>query len=460
MRRVVRENALCAFMAGAACAAMAWLGLYGFAWTDYEHEVQPAFEALAHGHPLAFLQLAPVYGGSLVERAPFALLPGLWGGGSLAVYRMVALPCLLASAALGIWLVARMRSEGRSALARGVTLAVCVANPITLIALEFGHPEELLGACLCVAAVLFASRGRALWAGALLGLAIANKQWALLAVGPVLLALPARRRLPSLASAGAVLAAVVGPLLVAWNTASPAVAHSRAVAEAPGAIFQPWQLWWFLGTPNHVPPLKSGSPYPLSAPLTSHPQWRLTPPWLPGIVHPLILAVGVALVAAFWLKRRRETGAGAVGERDALLLLALVMLVRCLLDEWDFIYYLLPFVLALLAWEVTGPRRDRPPVLALSSSALAWVSFEWLPSHAAPDLQAAFFIAWSLPLALALGVRLFKPPAPAAPERSWIIWGAPGARAGARTLDGLLGTSWPSPPAPRARLYAPRWPGR
>ena len=131
-----------------------------------------------------------------------------------------------------------------------------------------------------------------------MGLAIANKQWALLAVGPVLLALPARRRLPSLASAGAVLAAVVGPLLVAWNTASPAVAHSRAVAEAPGAIFQPWQLWWFLGTPNHVPPLKSGSPYPLSAPLTSHPQWRLTPPWLPGIVHPLILAVGVALVAA------------------------------------------------------------------------------------------------------------------------------------------------------------------
>ena len=89
------------FIAGVGSATMAWLGLYGFAWTDYETEVQPAFDALVHGHMLEFLRLAPTYGGSLVERAPFALLPGLWGGGELAVYRMVALPCLLAAAALG-----------------------------------------------------------------------------------------------------------------------------------------------------------------------------------------------------------------------------------------------------------------------------------------------------------------------------------------------------------------------
>ena len=106
----------------------------------------------------SFLRLAPAYGGSLVERAPFALLPGLWGGGALAVYRMVALPCLLAAAVLGVWLCARMRAQGHSTLARAVALGVCVANPITLRALELGHPEELLGACLCVAAVLLARR--------------------------------------------------------------------------------------------------------------------------------------------------------------------------------------------------------------------------------------------------------------------------------------------------------------
>ena len=43
---------------GAGCAAMAWLGLYGFAWNDYDTEARPAFDALVHGHALEFLRLA------------------------------------------------------------------------------------------------------------------------------------------------------------------------------------------------------------------------------------------------------------------------------------------------------------------------------------------------------------------------------------------------------------------
>ena len=100
MRRIARENALCATAALAFCALIAYLGLESFQWSDYEHEVAPAFAALVHGHVGEFLRLAPAYGGSLVERAPFALVPGLWGGGALAVYRAVAVPCLLAVALL------------------------------------------------------------------------------------------------------------------------------------------------------------------------------------------------------------------------------------------------------------------------------------------------------------------------------------------------------------------------
>lgn len=136
MRQRLRENALCASVAASCCAAIAWLGLYGFAWNDYDHEARSAYDALVHGHVARFLALAPAYGGSLVERAPFALLPGLWGGGQLAVYRLVALPCLLATAALGVFLVARMRSRGRGLLARTVALGVCVANP-NLVAIWF-----------------------------------------------------------------------------------------------------------------------------------------------------------------------------------------------------------------------------------------------------------------------------------------------------------------------------------
>ncbi len=391
MRRKARENAPCALVALAASAVLAWLGLYGFAWNDYDNEARPAFDALVSGHLEQFLRLAPAYGGSLVERAPFALLAHLSGGGALAVYRMVALPCMLAAALLGVALVARMRAEARPLLHRGLALALCVANPITLRALEVGHPEELLGACLCVAAVLLAAGDRGLWAGAALGLAIANKEWALLAAAPVLLALPARRRAPCAAVAVACATAVLAPLALVHSGGF--VAATRASATAASPIFQPWQVWWFFG--HHGALVHGGFG-------SAKPGYRIGPGWSATIGHPLVIIAGLALSVAVWL---RERACRRLSARKALLALALIMLVRCVLDTWDTEYYLLPFVFALLAWEVRAPT-VRPPVLALSCSALAWLSFQWLPEHVSPDLQAAFFLAWSLPLLGALGQRL------------------------------------------------------
>jgi len=398
VRALVRENALCASMAGIATATIAWLGLDGFAWSDYETEAKPAFDALTHGHVLEFLRLAPAYGGSLVERAPFALLPGLWGGGQLAVYRMVALPCLLAAAALGVWLVAQMRTRpDGSKLARAVALGICVANPLTLRALETGHPEDLLGGVLCVAAVLLAARERPLWAGLALGLAIANKEWALLAVGPVLIAQAphpgAWRWRPAIlcvCCAGAVAMIVLAPLALVGS--SGFVASTRGAAAPPSAIFQPWQLFWFLG--HHGPTVRG-----LYGDIKVG--YRTAPGWVGIISHPLIVAVSLPLTALAWGRGRR-------GRSDALLLLALLLLLRCVLDTWDTVYYPIPFVLALLAWESLGARR-RPAVLALSSTVLAWLSFVWLPNHVSADAQAAFFLAWTVPLGVGLALRLYAP---------------------------------------------------
>lgn len=438
MRRALRENALCAAAAGAGCAATAWLGLYSYAWNDYEVEVKPAYQALVHGHFTRFLQLAPAYGGSLLERAPFALLPGLWSGGELAVYRMVALPCLLAAAALGVWLVARMRAHSRSALARAVALAVVVANPVTVRALELGHPEELLGAVLCVAAVLTAAASsdavrdrrpgagrqgagqpgsgrpgswQALAAGVLLGLAVANKEWALVALGPVLAAVAPGRRLRCLIAAAATAGVVLAPL--ALVSSSSFTAGTRATASTSSAIFQPWQVWWFLGSHAGIVRGLFGTPKP---------GYRTGPAWTGAVSHPLIVLVGLALAALLWWRSR----ARALDREDALLALAAVLLARCLLDTWDTVYYLLPFLFALVAWESTRPSRN-PPLLALAASALVWLSFQWLPQHASADAQAAFFLAWSLPLAgwlwaRTLGGRGRLASADASPPRRGRAW--------------------------------------
>jgi len=475
MRKVVRENAFCALVAGAASFAMGWLGLSGFLWSDYETEAEPAFDALTHGHVLEFLRLAPAYGGSLVERAPFALVPELWGGGHLAVYRMVAVPCLLAGAAFGVWLCAHMRAAGAPALWRALAVGVCVVNPMTLQALEMGHPEELLGACMCVAAVLLALRGRALLAGILLGLAIANKEWALLAAGPVLLALPssdpgadhdrgrtnsgdsrarasaphddtpfgtarahanprskspahanpssesarpgpARRgarasaarenahsRLVCLAGACATSALVLAPLALAGRAFATAVSKTAVVSTtASSQIFQPWQLWWFLG--RHAGLVRQeGTPLP---------GYRTGPAWTGALSHPLILAAGLTAAATLWLVRRRgtgsnETGASGVTASDALLLLALVLLGRCVLDTWDTGYYMLPFSIALLSWETIA--RRRAPILTLAVVIAPWLALARLSHHLSPDGQAALFLAWTLPLAGALTLRLYAP---------------------------------------------------
>jgi hypothetical protein len=274
-----------------------------------------------------------------------------------------------------------------------LALVLCVANPITLPALEFGHPEELLGAVLCVAAVLAAMSGRPIWAGALLGLAIANKQWALVAAGPVLLALPDRRP-RALLSAVAVAGAFAAPFLLAGSAGFTAVVKS-GTASNTSPIFQPWQAWWFFGSHGHIVrglygAIKVG--------------YRSPPGWIEGIAHPLIVAVTVPLtLLCAWLRRRGLRRP----PHEALLLLVLLLLLRCVLDPWDISYYSLPLLFALLVWETLT--FARPPVLALAASFAAWFVFQWTTRHLSADMQALTFLAVAIPAVLTAAVALYTP---------------------------------------------------
>src|SRR5206468_12332940 len=114
-------------------------------------------------------------------------------------------PCVLGLLALCAWLLREMRRAGRSEAERAMVGVALLLSPLAVRALHWGHPEELLGAALCVGAVIAAARGRWILAGIMLGCAIATKQWAALAVLPALIATPAPVRV-RLVSATAVVA--------------------------------------------------------------------------------------------------------------------------------------------------------------------------------------------------------------------------------------------------------------
>jgi hypothetical protein len=384
----VRSNGPALAFAALGVWAMTFVALYSYGWNDYSTEVAPAYAALIAGHLGRFLALAPGYGGSLVLRAPFALIPSLWSGGSDDVYRAVSVPCLVAAALLGVWLVAQMRTLGHDRLARATALGLCVANPVTLYALQDGHAEELLGAVLCVAAVLAAQRGRGGLAALALGLAIANKQWALLAIGPVLLALPPGRRARPMVLAGALVLCIDLPLWLISGSGQASGGQGALAGSSAGTIFQPWQVWWFLGSHGQIVrdafgAIKAG--------------YRTPPAFLQTIDHPLIVVLGLALSAL--ALRRRCT--------DAMLLLALLLALRFALDSWDTVYYPLPFIFALLAWECL--ERRRPPVLALSASVIVWLVFIVAPERLSPDAQSALFLLAALPTLAALATATFAP---------------------------------------------------
>jgi len=384
-----------------AVVVMSWVGLVGFAWNDYDAEVSPAFLALIAGDVQGFLSLLPAYGGSLVLRSPFAGATALLGGGELAVFRAVSIPCLVAGAWLAVVLVRRMRARGRSVGARALVFGLCVANPVTVRALEIGHPEELLCAVLAIGAVLAAGDRRTVLAAVLLGLAIASKAWAVLAIGPVLLALP-ERRVFALAIAGAVTTVVLAPIALAG-------AHTSLVTGASvtgSVIFQPWQLFWFLGDSGQVVLGGNGLPKPDG--------WRVPPGWLSPLTHPLI---ALLVVPATLLWARVRGAAPRVHGEQLLVLLALLLLARCVLDPWNNIYYELPFLLALLAWEALC-RPERPPVLALAATVATWATFQQAPLYLSPDLQSVLFAAWSLPLAAWLARECFAPGAFARTHRA------------------------------------------
>jgi glycosyl transferase family 87 len=354
---------------------------------DYFADASNSIDALVRGDLTAFFAGQPLMGSfSLLVRAPF--VAPVFDASIDTVYFAGALPCVLATVVLGLALARLAAERGQSTAVQGLIAGLAVINPITFRALHWGHPEELLCAALCVGAVIAALRERELLAGILLGLAIATKQWALIAILPALLAAP-RRQLPLLAIAGAIATAFYLPGLVFDSDRFGAATEAAAGQAAGGSSTTPWSLWW-----------------PLAEIASPGADRYLAPAWVGMLSHPMIVLLPIPLAALLWRRRDRRPD-------DALLLLALLFLLRCLLDTWNNDYYHAPFFLSLLAWETL--RRPGVPRLSLVVAILIGISF-WpdqtrifAGSLADAPLLFALYAAWAVPLAALLAIALYRP---------------------------------------------------
>jgi hypothetical protein len=362
---------------------------------DFYREAWPAYQALIHGHVVEFLRIGPPYVGSLVLRAPFAFIAGALGAGSRVVYFASALPCLIGAVAFCTWLGAQPRRNGRAGWGSRISpVVLCIFNPVVLIALLGGHPEEILGVVLCVAGVALAANGNVGWSGLLVGLAVVNKPWALVAVPVALAAMPSQRR-RGLVIIGATAGAILVPITLVRSHGLSAGAAGAQLGAHSGSIFNPPQLLWWFGRHS----------------------------WIVAQARPVIVLMSIVCAGLWWSLRGRGRPSSDRGN-EVLLLLVLVLLLRAALDPWNNIYYHVPFLLALMAYEIRAGRMPLLTVIYTFALVIA-VPIAGVP-HMSHDLRAAVYAAIVIPTIGFIAAKLYLPVG---------VWWRP-AGAGQRMLRG------------------------
>jgi len=271
--------------------------------------------------------------------------------------------------------------------------AACLINPLTYQAVFYGHPEEVLGAALAVGAVIASGRGHWLVGGLMLGAALATKQWAALAVIPALIAAPTGTRVRLALTCAALATALTLPMLAGDPDRFRAAQERVSLADAYTNTVTATNVWWPVASAS------TGEGIDVDGSVTSLTQYSL-PGTAGRVMHLGVIAV--ALLLCLLYARRRGRG----NPDDLLQLVALLFLLRCMLDPLTFSYHHAPFLVALIAYEAL---RRRAPVLSAYSIAALLLMNEVVVPTGEPGLINAVYLAWTIPLATAMTLALFAP---------------------------------------------------
>jgi hypothetical protein len=246
--------------------------------------------------------------------------------------------------ALAVGIVAVMRSSGRgrNGWEAAVLIAVASTPPVFMCLQTLFHPQDLLAMGLILLAVSCAQRGAWGWAGVLIGLAFASQQFALLAAALLFVVVPAKRRLVFCASAVAVVAVIVIPLM--------ALSSGRALRVALTG---------------------SGE----SGPLTHSLEWEMHLTGSNATDALRALPVLAVVVLALWARRRLSN---AVMEPVVLLsLLATSMAIRLVFEGGLYGYYFMASAATIVLLDFVRRRFRIEVILWLALVALVFSPLPW-----------------------------------------------------------------------------------
>jgi hypothetical protein len=379
--------------------------------------------ALAHLRIAEFMHEQPLMGPvSLVLRAPFVAVANLFDANLVTVYRVGVFACLFALALLAVMLVARSLAQGHAWVHTAVIGVVAVINPLVTSAIDQGHPEEAVAGAAGIAAALWAIDRRCNLAAVALALAIATKAWALLLVVPIALMVDpsARRQFATVVAIG--LLCLYVPLSLGDTERFRQVTEAAGqLGSVPGQV-TPANAWFFTahpGTFSRPVAVDHGQlvyadarGYAVSVPVAR-------------LAHALVLILGLALTIA-WYRR-----AGPSDPATLLLVLAAILLMRCILDPGNHSYYHLPAALALLGWEAVRRPRARFPWLAALFIASVWAIAKVKPHLDSDTAFAWVYLGVEVPMcALIVGLALNPcrrsrstprtPPSPTSPRHATV----------------------------------------
>jgi hypothetical protein len=359
---------------------------------------EPAWplEALARGNVAVFIHNQPLMGpASLVLRAPFAAVARVFDGSLAWHYRAGVFACMLLLGLLAFELMRRSAANGHSPLYSAVVGVLAFINPLMWSTIEWGHPEELVAAVGVTAAGLLVIDRRWTLGGIALGVALASKAWVILAVPLLLLAVaPAGRRRFALIAALVVLA-FYAPLIVGDANRFKTVAETSGSLGSRYGEVSPPNAWFFTAGSGDFALASAVRDGQI---VYSDAMGYRVSPLVARLAHSLILASAIALAYA-WYRAR-----GIRRPETLMLMLAAILLLRCILDPGNHLYYHAAAALAFLAFDALRPGGRFP---WLSSG---FILALWLVTRVDPYLHtdtafAVVYLAVAVPLfALAVGV--------------------------------------------------------